>query len=112
MKFTEVMGCAFLCVIAVMTILGLTWIAQGNEFFLYKFFAPKTEAVRREVFEQSKAYRQGAVQELQSMEFQYEQADEGHKAALRGIILHRAADLDPEVMPIDLRQFITQLKHS
>jgi len=112
MKFTEAMGCAFLCIIAVIAILGLTWLGQGNDFFLYKFFAPKQEAVRREVFEQSKAYRQGAIQELQNMQFQYEQADEGHKTALRAIILHRAADFDPDAMPPDLRLFINQLKHS
>ena len=36
-------------------ILSLIWITTDNQFFLYKFFAPREEAVRRETFEQSKA---------------------------------------------------------
>ena len=53
-------------------LLALGWLFTGNDFFLFKVFAPKYEQVRRETFEQSKAYRQGAIQELQNMQFQYE----------------------------------------
>jgi hypothetical protein len=94
----------------VVVAIGLVWIFQGNEFFMYRWFAPKYEDVRRETFEHSKAYRQGAVQELQNMQFEYAKADDAHKDALASIILHRAADLDEEVMPPDLRAFIHQLK--
>lgn len=91
---------------------GLTWLAQGNDFFMYKVFAPKYEAVRRDTFEQSKAYNQGMVQELQNMQFQYVQADADGKAALADVILHRAADYnmnDPRV-PSDLRRFVEELR--
>lgn len=90
--------------------LGLTWIAQGNSFFLYKVFAPKTEAVRREIFEQSKAFNQGMVQELQNMQFEYTKASPEHKEALASIILHRAADYDEAKLPPDLRDFVRQLR--
>lgn len=90
--------------------LGLAWLVQGNDFFLYKTFAPKYEQVRRETFEQSKAYNQGMVQELQNMQFEYVKADPGSKAALRKIILHRAADYPEANMPRDLAAFIVQLK--
>ncbi len=94
----------------ILAVLGLTWIFQGNDFFLYKAFAPKYEQVRRETFEESKAYNQGMIQELQNMQFQYEQADPEHKSALASIILHRAADYPLEKMPEDLRSFIEKLK--
>lgn len=90
--------------------LGVTWIVQGNDFFLYRVFGLRYEQTRREIFEASKAYRQGAVQELQNMRFEYEQASKDHKQALASIILHRAADYDPEILPTDLRQFIDGLK--
>lgn len=93
-------------------VLGLGWLGAGNDFLLFKFFAPKQEAVRREVFEQSKAYNQGMIQELQNMQFQYEQAQPAHKAALRSIILHRAADFDTEKLPYDLKVFISSLKEN
>jgi len=91
--------------------IGLIWILQGSDFFLYKTFAPKYEAVRRDTFEQSKAYNQGMVQELQNMQFQYVQADKEHKAALAAIILHRAADYDQDKLPPDLYSFIQGLRH-
>lgn len=91
-------------------ILGLTWIVQGNDFFLYKTFAPKMEQVRRETFEQSKAYTQGQIQELQNMWFEYVKANPEQKAALASIILHRAADFDENRLPSDLKSFITTLR--
>ena len=36
-------------VLALVVLFGVEWLATGNEFFLYKFFAPKTESVRRQI---------------------------------------------------------------
>jgi hypothetical protein len=92
--------------------LGLGWIVQGNDFFMYKVFAPQYENTRRQVFENSKAFNQGMVQELQNMQFEYIRASPEHKAALASVIIHRAADynLDQPQVPSDLRNFIVQLK--
>jgi hypothetical protein len=97
-------------VLAAVAILGISWVATDNYFFLYKYFAPKQEAVRRQVFEQSKAYNQGMIQELQNMQFEYLKTDKAHQAALASIILHRAADYDVDKLPADLRHFIQSLK--
>ena len=95
----------------IVVLLGITWLAQGNDFFLFKVFAPKYEQVRRETFEQSKAYNTGMVQELQNMQFDYEKTpDPKAKAALASVILHRAADYPMEKMPTDLQAFIQKLK--
>lgn len=107
MSTSKIVG---ICFLGLVVILGLTWIGQGNNFFLYKVFAPQYEQVRRETFEESKAYNQGMVQELQNMQFKYEQADQSGKDALRPIILHRAADYPEDKMPQDLKQFIHKLK--
>lgn len=93
-------------------VLALTWIVQGNDFFMYKVFAPKYEQVRRETFEQTKSYNQGMIQELQNMQFEYIRANPEQKDALASIILRRAADFDlnqPQVSA-DLRQFVEQLR--
>ena len=82
----------------------------GTDFFLYKVFAPRQEAVRREVFEQSKAYNEGMQQELQSMAFQYEQTDASHRAALASLILHRVADYDIGKLNPNMRRFIESLR--
>lgn len=91
-------------------LIGAAWFVQGNNFFMYQYFAPKFEQVRRETFEQSKSYNQGIIQEIQNMQFEYEQTDETHKTALRSIILHRVADYDLSKLPQDTRIFIEQLK--
>ena len=94
----------------ILAILSVSWIVMGNDFFLNKFFAPKMEQVRRETFEQSKAYNQGMVQELQNMQFEYVKATSEQQKALRSIILHRAADYPEDKMPSDLSSFIQSLK--
>jgi hypothetical protein len=102
-----------LSIIAVIfCILAITWIAQGNDFFLYKVFGPAREQVRRQTFEETKSYNQGMVQELQNMQFEYIKADKEHKAALASVILHRAADYPEDRMPSDLRDFIRSLKYT
>jgi hypothetical protein len=99
----------FLAIILfLVTIFAIAWLVEGNALFMQSTFAPKQEQVRRETFEQSKAYRDGMIQELQNMQFQYEQADSGHRLALRSIILHRAAAC-PD-LPADLQVFISSLK--
>ncbi len=106
--FGRILG---MSLIAIVLGLGLTWAIQGNEFYLYKVFAPKQEEVRREVFEQTKSYRQGTIQELQNMEFEYLSAKPEAQAALADIILHRAADYTGPLPP-DLQQFISKLKET
>jgi len=101
---------ACLCIVGfilfIVVFTGLGWLAQGNQFFMYKYFAPKQEAVRRQVFEETKSYNQGMVQELCNMQFEYIKASPSQQAALASIILHRAADYDENKLPSDLRQFI------
>lgn len=110
MKLTEVLGVCVLVALAIAAILGLTWVIQGNDFFLYKTFAPKYEDVRRETFEHSKAYNQGMIQELQAMQLQYVEAEQAHKDALASVILRRVADYDESKLPADLREFVQTLK--
>ena len=99
--------------LAVVVVLGLDWVGTGNDFFLYKYFAPKQAAVQRQVFENTPSFNKGMIQELENMEFEYiHEKDPNAKAALASIILHRASGYnlnDPDV-PADLRSFISELK--
>ena len=94
----------------IVAILGLTWIVQGNDFFLYKHFAPKYEAVRRDTFEQSKAFNEGMITELQNMQFEYVKATPEQQKALASIILHRTADYDMSKAPVELQEFVKKLR--
>ena len=109
MKTSQIIGLALLTLIVV---LGLGWIAEGNDFFLYKAFAPKYEAVRRQTFEQTKSYNQGMVQQLQKMQLEYisHTGDTNVQSAMASVILQQAADYPEASMPDSLRTFIRQLK--
>ncbi len=91
-------------------LLGAGWAFTGNDFLLYRYFAPKQESVRRQVFEQTKSYNQGMIQELQNMQFEYIKAKPEQQDALASVILHRAADFDEDKLPSDLREFIRNLR--
>ncbi len=97
----------------VVTGLALDWVFAGQNFFLYKFWAPKQAVVQRQVFEQTPSYVKGMVQELNNMRFDYvKTSDPDAKAALADIIIHRASGFnlnDPDV-PADLRSFIERLE--
>ena len=54
---------ALVLLIVVLVGLGITWLAQGNDFFMYKVFAPRYATVQRQVFEQTPSYVKGMVQE-------------------------------------------------
>lgn len=97
-------------ILSIGALLCVVWAVQGNQFFLYKVFAPAEEQVRREVFEQSKAYNQGMSQEIGAMQFEYIKATPSQQDALASVILHRVADYDLSRFPADLRQFVEQLK--
>ncbi len=101
---------AGIVIAAVVVVLGISWAVQGSSWFMFDVFAPRYEKSRRETFEESKAYNQGMIQELQNMQFEYLKADEDHKKALADVILHRAADYDREKLPPDLKEFISKLE--
>ena len=91
-------------------IFGLGWLVQGNDFFMYQYFAPKYEAVRRDTFEQTKSYQQGMIQDLRRMQEEYITTDKEHQGALKSLILHAAADFPDENLPADLREFLQKLR--
>lgn len=97
----------FFCII--LFILGV-WTFQGNDFFMYKFFAPKYEDARREVFENTKSFRDGMITELESMQHDYAMGNTEQKAALKPIILRRAAQIDPNDLPPHVRSFVDEIR--
>lgn len=99
-------GIGILCIVA---LLALGWLFAGNNLALQKVFAPAREQVRRETFEESKAYRDGVVQEIRSMQFEYLKADDAHKAAMGAVIRHKLAGFPADALPSDLQQFVVEL---
>ena len=107
----KAMGVIFCVLLAIAAIMGLGWVVQGNDFFMYKVFAPKYENVRRQVFENTKSYNQGTIQEVAKYKLEYDKSsDPAVKQALASAILHEVADFPEDRLPVDLRMFIEKLK--
>ena len=77
---------------------AITWMSTGLNLAHYSFWAPKQENARREVFEQTKAFQQGTIQELSKMYLQYSDptTTQNQKDALASVALHQTADFDIE----------------
>ena len=73
------------------------------------YFAPKFENVRRKTFENSKSFRDGSIQELQNMQFEYIKSSPEHQLALKSIILRRAATVPQDALTPELKSFISEL---
>jgi hypothetical protein len=82
----------------------IDWFVQGSNFFMYKFFAPKQEAVRREVYEQTKSYKQGSIQRLGTLCSQIATADSAHAPMLNDIITQEFVEWDTTAVPQHLRK--------
>lgn len=100
-----------LIVAGLIALFGLTWIVQGNSFFMYQVFAPKYESVRRNTFEQSRAFNEGMAQELQRMWLDYNHATNAdEKSAIRSLVVHRVAGYDIDnIENTQLRGFVRQM---
>ena len=79
-----------------------------------KIFAPAAESVRRDTFEQSRAFRQGSINDLDAFIRDYTKAEaDGNKPSmdiLGGAILRKARDLDPDIIPSDMQRIISKIK--
>jgi len=95
---------------AILGILALTWLIQGNEFFLLRVFGAPMENARYNAFKESQPYRDGLVKDLHNLQSQYVQADKEHQNALGGVILSTLGDSDESKLPPDLQQFISKLR--
>lgn len=99
-----------LAVLLALLVLGFG--LRGASLFTYKFWAPQEENVRREVFENTKSFNQGTIQELAQAynEFNDPKASEAQKAALKAMALHQTADFDIDKMPPYLAAWVGQLR--
>jgi hypothetical protein len=102
--------------LAVVVILGLMWVLTGNEFFLYKVFAPKVAVVQRQVWEESPSYIQGMVNNVSDLMGEWGKAKaKKDTIAMRAIeqsVLSRTSSFPLSKLPIELHQWVESIKSS
>lgn len=87
--------------------IGLT----AYNLYFYRFFAPKFENIKRDVFKETRSYNEGKIQDLARYRLQYQLSnDPEEKAALKSTIKHMFADYQADDMPDQLKQFLTEIR--
>lgn len=88
------------------------WGAVELSYRLTAAYSPKMEEVRRDTFEQSRAFREGTVRDIENLRLEYMRGTPEHKSALRSVILHRMAGLPVDTLTPELRNFKNELERS
>lgn len=103
--------------IAAYSLLGLAlavalgFVLTSIDYGSYRFWAPKYENARREVFVNTQSYVQGKISYLSQLRLDYETATtDTQRAALRTIILSEANQIKGEHLPPGLEAFVQSLQ--
>ena len=95
---------ALIVVIALGCALGCAF-SLGSVYW-YKFIGPKREEARREVFQETRSYNQGKIQQLAKYRAEYASADQLGKKMISSTIKHQFADFQSDHLPQELRNFL------
>ena len=103
---------AGLVILFIIAILGLTWMSQGNQFFMYKIFAPQYEKVNREVFENTPSYVIGKNNDLANYYREWNKAKtQEDKNIIETVIKSQFDGIKSEdIHSQDLRDFLTKVR--
>ena len=101
----------WLCILGFFLIFVIWFIFELVGLGFFKFFEPKRENVRRDVFENTQSYVHGKTQDLAKYYDEWMEADESDKEAIRKLIIMRFAELDAEkIQSLPLRQFLIKMR--
>ena len=93
-------------VIALAVVFGLSYYA----FEMTSFFKPKYTALDNQVFKESQQYNDGMLRDLQNLQLEYINGDQGKKDSIRAVVLHRFSVYPEDKLTPDLRNFYNSLK--
>lgn len=90
--------------------LALSWGMGWWGIFYKKTVGAADRDADREVFENTRSYNQGKVQELAKIKAEYDRASEEDKPALAATIRHRFADYDADRLPNGLGSWLRKIR--
>ncbi len=99
-----------LSILGIIGVITLAFVLELGGLQWKRFFAPKHEDVRREVFKATRSYNEGKIQQLAKYKFEYEKADDSGKMIIKSTIQHMFADFNCKEMPYGLKTFLTEMR--
>ena len=75
-----------------------------------EYFGTRYASADREVFENSKPFIHGSIENLARLKLQYELSEnQNHRAAIKQMVITQTATLDKSQLPSELQQWIKSL---
>ena len=107
----KVVGYITIGIVVIVALIALAFVFELGGLQWKKFFAPKHENVRREVFEETRSYNEAKTQDLARYKLQYERSNDiEEKEAIAATIRHTFANYDAEKLPVGLASFLRQIR--
>lgn len=82
----------------------------GGIFLIRKVVAPASEELRREVFENSRTFNEGKIQQLSKYYLEWINADEAEKEAIESVIQLTFTDFKLDRIPESLKSFFIEAR--
>ena len=103
---------AGVCLLGLVLLVAIAFALELGGLQWKRFFAPRHENVRREVFEETQSYVHGKIQDLAKYKDEYDGADSPEdKEAIRQLIILRFAELDEtRIKASGLRNFLVRMR--
>lgn len=89
---------------------ALTFVGTAYNYGMFKFWAPKFENVKRQVFENTYSYKRGTIQDLRDYQQAWITGDSVHKQGLKPMIIGAADQIPQDELPPDLAQFVVSVR--
>lgn len=108
----KTVGYIILGIIALISLILLAFAVELGGLQWKKFFAPRHENVRREVFKQTRSFNEAKSQELVKYRLEYMRSkDPAEKGAIASTIRLSFADYDTSKLPYELQMFVEEIKY-
>ena len=100
----------FVGLIVVVAFIGACLAIPAIQLQVMRIYGTELESVKTEIYRENKSYVEGTVRDLRELHVDYVKANDSQKESLRSLILHRANELDWERLPVDVREFLKELR--
>lgn len=100
----------FVGLIVVVAFIGACFAIPAIQLQVMRIYGTELESVKTDIYQENKSYVEGTVRDLRELHVDYVKANDSQKESLRSLILHRANELDWERLPVDVQEFLKELR--